>query len=119
MGASRHDIERSAAFERAVLPHADRLFRLAMWFECNRAGAEDVVRETMVQAQRSWLVAIYVHLEPGVPPKVLPLGIKPPVIPLFVLLLDVIAAIPAWKAGQMTLAESAGGFVVSSGSRLW
>jgi len=43
------------------------------------------------------LVAIYVHLQPGVPAEVLPLGIKPPVIPLFVLLLDVMVAIPAWK----------------------
>jgi hypothetical protein len=40
------------------------------------------------------LVAIYVHLQPGVPPEVLPLGIKPPMIPLFVLLLDVMVAIP-------------------------
>jgi predicted neutral ceramidase superfamily lipid hydrolase len=43
------------------------------------------------------LVAIYVHLQPGVPAEVLPLGIKPPVIPLFVLLLDVMVAIPAWR----------------------
>jgi len=43
------------------------------------------------------LVAVYVHLQPGVPPEVLPLGIKLPVIPLFVLLLDVMVAIPAWK----------------------
>src|SRR5262249_21333594 len=43
------------------------------------------------------LVAAYVHLQPGVPPEILPLGIKPPVIPLFVLLLDVMAAIPAWR----------------------
>src|SRR5262245_62071472 len=43
------------------------------------------------------LVAVYVHLQPGVPPEVLPLGIKPPVIPLFVLLLDVMVALPAWK----------------------
>src|SRR5262245_31998422 len=46
------------------------------------------------------LVAAYVHLQPGVPPEVLPLGIKPPVIPLFVLLLDVMVAIPAWKNSQ-------------------
>jgi hypothetical protein len=46
------------------------------------------------------LVAVYVHLQPGVPPEVLPLGIKPPVIPLFVLLLDVMVAIPAWKDSQ-------------------
>ena len=43
------------------------------------------------------LVAVYVHLQPGVPPEVLPLGIKAPVIPLFVVLLGVIVAIPAWK----------------------
>jgi hypothetical protein len=43
------------------------------------------------------LVAIYVHLHPGVPAAVLPLGIKPPVIPLVVLLLDVMVALPAWK----------------------
>jgi hypothetical protein len=46
------------------------------------------------------LVAVYVHLQPGVPAEVLPLGIKPPVIPLFVLLLDVVVAIPAWKESQ-------------------
>ena len=46
------------------------------------------------------LVAVYVHLQPGVPPQVLPLGIKPPVIPLFVLVLGVMVAIPAWKDSQ-------------------
>ena len=48
----------------------------------------------------SSLFLVYVHLQPGVPPEVLPLGIKPPVIPLFVLLLGVIVAIPAWKDSQ-------------------
>jgi len=43
------------------------------------------------------LVAVYVHLQPGVPAQVLPLGIKAPVIPLFVLVLDVMVAVPAWK----------------------
>ena len=47
------------------------------------------------------LVAVYVHLQPGVPPQVLPLGIKPPVIPLFVLVLGVMVAIPAWKDSQI------------------
>jgi uncharacterized membrane protein len=47
------------------------------------------------------LVAVYVHLQPGVPPEVLPLGIKPPVIPLVVLFLDVMVAISAWKDSQM------------------
>src|SRR5262245_323057 len=46
------------------------------------------------------LVAVYVHLQPGVPAEVLPLGIKPPVIPLFVLLLDAMVAVPAWKDSQ-------------------
>ena len=43
-----------SAFEGAVLPHSDRLFRLAMWLERNRADAEDAVQETMVQALRSF-----------------------------------------------------------------
>ena len=43
------------------------------------------------------LVAVYVHLQPGVPAEVLPLGIKPPAIPLLVLSLDVMVAIPAWN----------------------
>jgi RNA polymerase sigma-70 factor (ECF subfamily) len=59
-----------SAFEGEVLPHANRLFRLAMWFERNRADAEDVVQETMMQALnsfhrfqpgtncRAWLVTI-------------------------------------------------------------
>jgi DNA-directed RNA polymerase specialized sigma24 family protein len=48
-----HESEPWAAFEGEVLPHADRLFRLAMWFERNRADAEDVVQETMMQALRA------------------------------------------------------------------
>jgi RNA polymerase sigma-70 factor, ECF subfamily len=43
-----------AAFEGEVLPHADRLFRLALWLERNRTDAEDVVQETMIQALRSF-----------------------------------------------------------------
>ena len=43
-----------AAFEAEVLPHADRLFRLAMWFERNRDEAQDVVQDTMMQALRSF-----------------------------------------------------------------
>ena len=43
------------------------------------------------------LVAVYVHLQPAVPAEVLPLGIKPPIIPLFVLLLDVMVAMLAWR----------------------
>ena len=43
------------------------------------------------------VVAIYVHLQPGVPASVLPLGIKPPVIPVVALLLGVLTAVGVWK----------------------
>lgn len=43
------------------------------------------------------VVAIYVQLQPGVPAGVLPLGIKPPVIPGVVLLLDLLTAFDIWK----------------------
>lgn len=36
------------------------------------------------------IVAVYVHLQPAVPANVLPLGIKPPFMPVFFLLLAVI-----------------------------
>jgi RNA polymerase sigma-70 factor, ECF subfamily len=42
------------AFEVEALPHLDRLFRLAMWFERNRAEAEDLVQETMMHALQSF-----------------------------------------------------------------
>ena len=42
-------------------------------------------------------VAIYVHLQPQVPASVLPLGIKPPVIPFVVLLLGLLTAFAVWK----------------------
>ena len=41
--------------------------------------------------------AIYVHLQPQVPANVLPLGIKPPVIPVVVLLLALLTAYAVWK----------------------
>ena len=43
------------------------------------------------------VVAIYVHLQPGVPASVLPLGIKAPVIPAVVLLLGLLTALDFWK----------------------
>src|SRR5262245_26659280 len=52
--ASRSDTDAWAAFEQEVLPHAYRLFRLAMWLERNRADAEDVVQDTMMHALRSF-----------------------------------------------------------------
>ena len=42
-------------------------------------------------------VAIYVHLQPGVPAGVLPLGIKAPLIPCTVLLLGVLTAVATGK----------------------
>ena len=45
-------------------------------------------------------VAIYVHLQPQVPASVLPLGIKPPVIPFVVLFLGLLTAIAVWKQRQ-------------------
>jgi RNA polymerase sigma-70 factor (ECF subfamily) len=63
-----------AAFEAEALPHVDRLFRLAMWFERNRSEAEDLVQETMMQALqsfhrfqpgtncRAWLTKILQHV---------------------------------------------------------
>ena len=42
-------------------------------------------------------VAIYVHLQPQVPASVLPLGFKPPVIPVVVLLLGWLTAFGVWK----------------------
>jgi RNA polymerase sigma-70 factor (ECF subfamily) len=63
-----------ATFEAEALPHADRLFRLAMWFERDRSAAEDLVQETMLQALqsfhrfeagtncRAWLATILQHV---------------------------------------------------------
>ncbi len=41
--------------------------------------------------------AIYVHLQPQVPASVLPLAIKPPVIPLVVLVITSLTASAVWK----------------------
>lgn len=63
-----------AAFESEAMPHADRLFRLAMWFERDRQAAEDLVQDTLTQALqsfhrftrgtncRAWLITILQHL---------------------------------------------------------
>ena len=48
------DVQTWATFEAEALPHADRLFRVAMWFERNRQEAEDLVQDTMTQALRSF-----------------------------------------------------------------
>lgn len=50
-------------------------------------------------------VAIYVHLQPQVPASVLPLGIKPPVIPGVVLLLASLTAFAIWKGAASSKAS--------------
>lgn len=48
------DSDAWAAFEAEAMPHVDRLFRVAMWHERNRASAEDAVQEALLQALRSF-----------------------------------------------------------------
>jgi RNA polymerase sigma-70 factor, ECF subfamily len=62
------------AFEAEALPHLASLFRVAMWFERNRAEAEDLVQDTLKHALesfdrytpgtncRAWLMAILHHV---------------------------------------------------------
>jgi hypothetical protein len=52
-------------------------------------------------------VAIYVHLQPGVPASVLPLGIKRPFIPVTVLLLGALNASAVWKRWQAESSSAA------------
>jgi RNA polymerase sigma-70 factor (ECF subfamily) len=71
---AEHDDARRKAFEAEALPHLDRLFRMAMWFERNRDEAEDLVQETFQRAYesfhrfqpgtncRAWLVTILHHV---------------------------------------------------------
>jgi RNA polymerase sigma-70 factor (ECF subfamily) len=61
-------------FEAEAMPHVDRLFRLAMWWERDRREAEDLVQDTLVQALqsfhrftpgtncRAWLITILQHV---------------------------------------------------------
>jgi RNA polymerase sigma-70 factor, ECF subfamily len=63
-----------AAFEAEAMPHVDRLFRLAMWWERDRREAEGLMQETLVRALQSfhrfttgtschaWLVSILRHV---------------------------------------------------------
>jgi RNA polymerase sigma factor (sigma-70 family) len=61
-------------FEEEALPHVDRLFRFGMRLERDRAEAEDLVQETLIQALqsfhrfvpgtncRAWLMSILRHV---------------------------------------------------------
>ena len=71
--APASDAGRWASFEAEALPHAVRLFRLAMWLERDRHEAEDLVQDVLTQALlsfdryrpgtncRAWLVTILYH----------------------------------------------------------
>lgn len=63
------------SFEAEAMPHLDSLFRIAMWRVRDRATAEDLVQETLIEALKSfhrfepntnchaWLVTIMSHME--------------------------------------------------------
>jgi RNA polymerase sigma-70 factor (ECF subfamily) len=73
-GPQRAAEQEWSTFELEVLPHVDRLFRLALWLERDRSEAEDLVQETMMQALqsfhrfqsgtncRAWLATILHHV---------------------------------------------------------
>jgi RNA polymerase sigma-70 factor (ECF subfamily) len=52
--SSAHVASDQAAFERAVMPEARRLFGLALTILGDRGEAEDAVQETVFSAWRSW-----------------------------------------------------------------
>ena len=74
MRQPHRDGSRWTLFEAEALPHVDRLFRLALWLERDRAEAEDLVQETFAEALlsfhrfergtncRAWLISIMRHL---------------------------------------------------------
>jgi hypothetical protein len=74
------------------------LFLLPWLWRSLTAKSKDLLlllASSMLVAQMG--TAIYVHLQPQVPASVLPLGIKTPVIPAFVLLLALLSAFDVWK----------------------
>ena len=68
-----------------------------VWRSGNTRAKDKILLVACFLLFTQMLVAIYVHLQPGVPASVLPLGIKPPVIPGAVLLLGLLTASGAWK----------------------
>ena len=68
-----------------------------LWRSLRAKGKNQILLIACFILFTQMVVAIYVHLQPGVPASVLPLGIKPPVIPGVVLFLGLLAAFDVWK----------------------
>ena len=75
------------------------------WRSMTPKGKDQSVLAACLLLFSQMVVAIYVHLQPGVPATVLPLGIKPPVIPGTVLLLGLITAFGVWRELRSTMAK--------------
>jgi hypothetical protein len=82
------------------------LFQLPRARQSPRQWADRILLLACASLFVEMLVAIYVHLQPAVPAVVLPLGIKPPMIPLFVLILELLVAFLAGKDIQATRAPN-------------
>jgi RNA polymerase sigma-70 factor (ECF subfamily) len=66
---------RWATFETEAMPHVSSLFRVALWLTRDRAEAEDLIQETLIEALgsfhrfapgtncRAWLVSILYHMQ--------------------------------------------------------
>jgi len=66
---------RWATFEAEAMPHVSSLFRVALWLTRDRAEAEDLLQETLMEALtsfhrfaqgtncRAWLVSILYHMQ--------------------------------------------------------
>jgi hypothetical protein len=76
-----------------------------IWRSLTAKGKDQVVLVASLILFTQMVVAIYVHLHPGVPASVLPLGIKPPVIPVSVLLLGLLTAFGVWKELRLEMAK--------------
>jgi uncharacterized membrane protein len=68
-----------------------------LWRSLSARRKEEVVLIACLILFTQMGVAIYVHLQPGVPASVLPLGIKTPYIPVTVLVLGLLDAWLVWK----------------------
>jgi hypothetical protein len=76
-----------------------------VWRSMTAKGKDQIVLVACFILFTQMAVAIYVHLQPGVPASVLPLGIKPPIIPVSVLLLGLLAAFGVWKELRSEMAK--------------